>query len=41
MTLSCDSPHFSFHLYLPAPPAGAPRNRNPQATPCGSRLRQE
>lgn len=28
-------------LMIPRPPAGAPRNRNPQATPCGSRLRQE
>lgn len=24
MTLSCDSPHFSFHLYLPAPLRGRP-----------------
>lgn len=25
MTLNCDSPHFSFHLYLPAPLRGAPQ----------------
>lgn len=25
MTLNCDSPHFSFHLYLPAPCGGAPQ----------------